>query len=166
MKRKHLTLLMLLAMSTGAFADNVPAITVEYIADGTPAYVKAISAIGSLQFANGKSILVFADNTTQDLGNLADLKQIRFGEVDENSLTPSTPPDGIAESKVNITVYPNPTASRIKVDGAEDGALIRLFTIGGQLVKATTDTDIDMSAQPEGEYLLQTGACVIKILKK
>lgn len=166
MKHRCLATLLLLGASSGAWADNVPAITVEYIASGTPAYVKAISAIGSLQFANGKSILVFADNTTQELGNLADLKQIRFGEVDENSLTPPTPPVGIAESQATVTAYPNPTASSILVDGVADGALIRLFTIGGQLVTATTDTVIDMSAQPAGEYLLQTGASVIKILKK
>ncbi|MCQ2375388.1 MAG: T9SS type A sorting domain-containing protein [Salinivirgaceae bacterium] len=165
MRRKFYSLLLLLAASTGAMADNVPGITVEYIATNTPNYVQAINSIGSLKFANGKSILVFADNTTQELGALTDLKQIKFGAVDESSTTP-TQPNGIAESQVNITIYPNPTANSIKVDGIAEGQTIRLFGANGQMVLTTIETTIDMSQLPAGNYLLQTGVNVIKVVKK
>lgn len=164
--QRVLLILALAFTSLGAFADNVPAITVEYIADGTPAYSKALNTIGKVLFSNGYATIFFADGTTQDLGALADIKKMSFGAVDENSLTPDKPDAIASANQVKLTVYPNPTANSIHVDGVAEGALIRLFTIGGQQVLATKDTDIDLSAHPEGEYILQAGACVVKIVKK
>ncbi len=46
MKRHLLSVLLMLVFAAGAWADEVPGVTVEYIDPGTAAYVQAISAIG------------------------------------------------------------------------------------------------------------------------
>ncbi|MCQ2374766.1 MAG: T9SS type A sorting domain-containing protein [Salinivirgaceae bacterium] len=169
MHKKLISALLLLAASSGAMADNVPGLTVEYLNSNTPAYTKAISTIGRLTFSGGNATLEFADNSTANLGALTDIKQIRFAEVDEKNLTPNTPvtpPDGIADAQVRVKVYPNPTANRLTVEGIAEGETVRLFNANGQQVLKATETTIDMSQFTAGDYLLQVGANVVKVVKK
>ena len=67
--------------------------------------------------------------------------------------------------------YPNPTYDMVTVTGITAGQQIRIYTITGTRVAthtATTDGNmqIDLSALPQGTYILQTGTATVKVVRK
>ena len=61
-----------------------------------------------------------------------------------------------------LRLYPNPASTYVNVKGAKANALVRLYDANGALrYEARTDADgtlqIDLSAYPEGAYLLRVG---------
>jgi hypothetical protein len=64
---------------------------------------------------------------------------------------------------LNTTVYPNPTNGKVytEVEGH-----IKLYNLQGILLKETFGKEIDLSAYPQGMYLLQTGdGRLVKVVK-
>ena len=62
----------------------------------------------------------------------------------------------------SVRLYPNPASTYVNVKGAKADALVRLYDANGTLqYEARTDADgtlqIDLSAYPEGTYLLRVG---------
>ncbi|MCQ2202635.1 MAG: T9SS type A sorting domain-containing protein [Bacteroidales bacterium] len=167
MKKRLVSLLFVLAASIGAWADEVPGVTVEYIDEGTPAYVEALSAIGRFEFREGVVYVVFRDNTEEELGATSVIGKISFGRVEEDDITKeeSTAIE-VVEHKVRVTVYPNPAADHVHVDGLADGQTVRLFGSNGSLVYSGTSADIDLSGMASGVYILQVGKEVVKVVKK
>lgn len=161
MKKILLSFVLMLSAWTAASADDVPAITVKYVSQGTTAYVQALRTIGSLQFSDGMAKLILKDSKTVELGELSEISYISFAPVDENQLSTS-----VADNKaITITAYPNPVADHLHVEGVAEGETIRLFTSDGRLVKVVNDADIDMGGMPKGVYILQAGKAVAKIFK-
>lgn len=62
-----------------------------------------------------------------------------------------------------ISVYPNPTADFVYFDVQ---AHVKVYTLQGVLLQEFTGVQIDMSAYPEGFYLLQVNGQLIKVMKK
>ena len=76
------------------------------------------------------------------------------------TFTKKTAADRVESSSVHL--YPNPASTYINVKGAKADALVRLYDANGSLrYEARTDADgtlqIDLSAYPEGTYLLRVG---------
>jgi hypothetical protein len=98
------------------------------------------------------------------------------GEIWKRPLSELTGIKDIINNASNIAIYPNPTSNTITIDnpGIVRLAVIEITNIQGQLVKslATTGnkTNIDVSALPEGVYLVklvsEKGVEVRKFLKE
>ena len=76
------------------------------------------------------------------------------------TFTKKTAADRVESSSVRL--YPNPASTYVNVKGAKADALVRLYDANGSLrYEARTDADgtlqIDLSAYPEGTYLLRVG---------
>ena len=54
----------------------------------------------------------------------------------------------------DITIYPNPTSGMIVIEGS-DVAEVQVYDFLGQLLKATKENVIDMSAQEGGTYIIK-----------
>ena len=68
---------------------------------------------------------------------------------------PPTPPQGIDENNdVTISVYPNPAHDFITVETTCTSSLQRidLYSVTGQLMLSSTETEINVSTMPEGIY--------------
>ena len=178
MRQKLLSFLLALVASAGAMAADVPGITVEYLDDGAP-YIQAISAIARIEFDSGTKdvLLKFKDANVPDYnlgnithGNIAEIRKINFGQVDESQITEQGNSGSAtainAQRRISVSVYPNPTANHIHIDGLAEGETARLFSTDGRLVLSGVQADFDLGALPKGIYLLQVGAEVIKITKK
>jgi len=172
MKQKILGIMSLLLLSPLAMADEVPGVTVSYVAEGTADYVQAISAIGKIKFEVvdevKHAVIEFKDASLsdEDLGATSEISKIAFGNVSKSDITVENP-TAVAEveHQLTVTAYPNPTADHVHVDGVAEGSTIRIFSNDGKLVIATKDTDINLSGQPSGIYILQVGKEVVKIIK-
>lgn len=169
MKTSFVSLLASLAISASAMADDVPGLTVEYVANGTEAYVQALSAIGRITFTDGNATIIFKDASagSEDLGAISAISRISFGLVSESDIKNDddieTP---VSSNKVVVSAYPNPTADHVHVDGLQEGQSVRLFTSDGRLAVVSQQADINLSGMASGVYFLQVGKDVIKIIKK
>ena len=69
-----------------------------------------------------------------------------------------------------IAVYPNPTSSILYLEGLNQGEMIRVFSLEGQLLIAQTagavNALLDLSALQTGVYLLQLNTEFVKIIKQ
>lgn len=62
----------------------------------------------------------------------------------------------ISASNAVIAVYPNPTNGIVNISGADKVDAIKVFSINGQLVKETVNTNIiDLSSERNGLYLIE-----------
>jgi len=62
----------------------------------------------------------------------------------------------ISASNEVIAVYPNPTNGIINISGVDKVDAIKVFSISGQLVKETVNTNIiDLSSERDGLYLIE-----------
>lgn len=67
-----------------------------------------------------------------------------------------------SEPSKAITLYPNPTSGIFAVQGATGS--IKVYDLFGRLILTTTESQIDMSDQPKGIYLVRVGQAVRKLL--
>ena len=73
-----------------------------------------------------------------------------FHGVTCNSFTEYTP-----TSIFSLNINPNPVHDRLKVEYSVPFEKIRIFNLNGQCVLQSTQTDIDVSALPQGMYILR-----------
>lgn len=68
-----------------------------------------------------------------------------------------------------IQVYPNPTQNSLFIRGVEGTQTVRIYSLQGQPVASAVVTgggaDIYVGDLPNGTYLLQVGAQVLKVIK-
>ena len=64
-----------------------------------------------------------------------------------------------------LQVYPNPTQGLVYVENA-DGQEIKLYDALGNLVGQTRENYIDLSAYPNGMYLLRVAGSIVKVVKQ
>lgn len=166
-------MLAMLVMCFATEAEEVPGITVDYVNIGTSAYVQAISAIGKIKFEvkeeSKHALIEFKDKNLADvdLGAVSDINRISFGTVSEKDIPTFIKEIEVSnELKINVTVYPNPTADHLHVSGVSEGATIRLFSTDGKLVLSSKEKDLNLSGMPNGMYILQVDKEIVKIIKK
>ena len=61
----------------------------------------------------------------------------------------------IDESIFKFSIAPNPASDFISIFTSEEIAKINIYTLHGQPVLQTTDTEIDVSALPQGMYIVR-----------
>lgn len=172
MKRHLLSVLLMLVFAAGAWADEVPGVTVEYIDPGTAAYVQAISAIGKIKFEvsdeERHAVIEFKDAALEnvDLGAIAGIGRIAFVTVSEDDIATEIKNIKVEDAAIKVTTYPNPTADHVHISGLQEGQQVRLFTSDGRLMVVGASADVDLSGMHNGLYLLQVGKEVFRIIKK
>lgn len=67
---------------------------------------------------------------------------------------------------LNLSIYPNPTADMVYVEGIAEGENIAVFNAGGQLVATSSNGTVNMSAAEDGIYFVcVTGTGRAKVAK-
>ena len=82
---------------------------------------------------------------------------------------PPTPPQGIDENDdVTISVYPNPAHDIIRVETCHGASVqgIEIYSVTGQKVLSSTETEINVSALPKGVYFISVYTENQKIVEK
>lgn len=78
--------------------------------------------------------------------------------------------DDVKAPNQHIKVYPNPTASALIIDGVEKDCAMQIYSLGGTMILSAVATQgvntIDVSALPNGIYLLQLSDATFKFTKK
>jgi hypothetical protein len=124
----------------------------------------AVSLIGQIRFTG--DVMYLYDATDSELGHtpLSEIGKIVFCEKSEIP----TSMDNVHSSSVQV--FPNPTHDYLIVQGLESNQSARVFSLNGQLISttpiSTTETKINVSDLPNGSYLLQVGAEIVKFIKK
>ncbi|MDR1679167.1 MAG: T9SS type A sorting domain-containing protein [Prevotellaceae bacterium] len=67
------------------------------------------------------------------------------------------------QSASTITIYPNPTSGIVNLPEA---MAVKVFSLQGALLQQTVGTQVDLSAYPQGVYLLQVGGQMMKVVKE
>jgi hypothetical protein len=71
----------------------------------------------------------------------------------------------IAEIPVeSFTLNPNPTNGIVNINNV-NGEIVEVYTISGKALFKTNTSVIDLSAYPQGMYLIKMGAKVGKVIK-
>ncbi len=161
MKNFLLTLFALVSFLTPSFADGADYIHVVQL-EGSD-YVKALSTIGRIEFADDNVTVV--DNTKDHnilfSCPIANAKKLLFNNDGSSAAIVPTKD----ESSVLIKAFPNPAAEYVTVTGLAEGETIRLFDLQGKAVKQTAETTVSLTGLPAGVYFLQAGQEVVKIIK-
>ena len=151
---KKIFLLGVVLLITGQMAAQGQFFTLK--ADGT----KASYALTNMQK------IVFASNAmTVKMKTGADVTgvvRVSFSQGDTGIENPK------AES--SIFVFPNPVQSYLTVSGVAKDVKINLLNLNGVLLQSVfaqdDTTDIDVSALPQGVYLLRIGDKAVKFIKQ
>lgn len=74
------------------------------------------------------------------------------------------------ETNTHISVYPNPTADALLIDGAAQGAPMSIYSLNGNLLLTQTANSgtnrIDVTSLPNGLYILRLGNETFKFTKE
>ena len=123
----------------------------------------ALKQIGRITFENG--VMYLYDHHNQQLG-FSEVNQINRIEIDENATTGI---QDVANSN-QLHVFADPSLQQIVVFGAHENQTLRVYDTSGRLMMSTNtqpdQTRIDVNGLPNGTYLLQIGAQVVKFLKQ
>lgn len=121
----------------------------------------ALSQIGKITFSN-ETMYLFAENGTL----------LGYTAVENVGKIVSQEPTATALNNVEgqLYIYPNPTHEGLIVKGLPVNQTIRVFDLAGRLQTATVmqenETYISVNALPNGTYLLQVGAQIVKFIKE
>lgn len=129
--------------------------------------ITALGSVGKLVYSGDSlyvydkaQILVFSDL-------LANVKHLRFS--DEQPSTPTNVENTQGGSTLQVKAYPNPTHDILMVENAQ-GDVLRLYTMGGQLVTAQPvengSAQVNMTELPAGNYLLLSGNQSFQVIKQ
>ncbi|GAP72202.1 hypothetical protein SAMD00024442_27_12 [Candidatus Symbiothrix dinenymphae] len=64
-----------------------------------------------------------------------------------------------------LKIYPNPTSDVVHITNG-NGMEVKVYNLSGELLQRTNENSIDLSAEPNGIYLLQVGKQTVKVVKK
>lgn len=154
-------------------------------------FAMAVKQIGKL-IING-SKLEFYDRQGEKIytSDIQKVSVMTFDPVaetsDPNAITPSDPgdpndpnkPGGNEDDNANqalenvfageaqpFMVYPNPANSILIVNGADEQAILRLYSLDGRLIKKAVGATMNVEEVPNGDYLLQCENQIFKIIKQ
>jgi hypothetical protein len=85
-----------------------------------------------------------------------------YYEVEVISVVPVSINDELTTLS-NISIYPNPTTGKIYL---EEENTIKVYNLKGALLQETFGNQVDLSAYPQGVYLLQVNDGWVKVVKE
>ena len=131
---------------------------------------ECITALGNIGKVVYSSDSLYVYDAMQELmfsDLLANVRHIRFS--DEQPSTPTNLENTQGNNALQVKVYPNPTQDILMVENAQ-GNVLRLYTIGGQLVTIQPvnngSAQVKMSDLPSGNYLLLSGNQSFQVIKQ
>lgn len=167
MKNKLLILLLACIVQVGAWAQTLKGLKVEKLDEQT--FNEALSKIARIVFeANGDIVIQYNDESlpSEKIGSHAEgMANFVFTKSNGNVSVGTMTAIGDVET-VEFSVYPNPVADHVHVDGLKQGQMVHIFSMEGRLVMLSKDADINMSGLKEGIYLLHAGNQIVKLIKK
>lgn len=116
-----------------------------------------VAMIGKWVFEGDNLLLLDKADQVLAVESIANIKKITFSNE-----VPSAVED-VAEN--TILVYPNPTHDVLMVQGV-DSQVLRVYDMQGRLLKTEHGDQVGVSDLPDGPYLLQVGAQVVRFIKK
>jgi Secretion system C-terminal sorting domain len=130
---------------------------IERSTDGT-----TFHSIGQVKGNNKPSSYQFVDNQPFATSYYR-LRQIDFDGTETLSKVVSVELKGKGKS---LAVYPNPVSSLLNVVYTEGSSFQILNLLGQQVLTGKTASQVDVSALPQGSYILKVGAEQAKFLKQ
>ena len=153
---KRFILFVCLLCSFPLMADRL---TVQHRYFGTDR-TEDIAAIGKWVFVDDRVQLLDHNGYLFGEEYIGNIVKITF------SNTPPVPTSTDEAQSGTVIVYPNPTHEMLCVQGVPDDITLRVYSTTGQLLTTAQGTKIDVSHLPQGTYLLQLGAQVIRFVKE
>ena len=105
---------------------------------------------------------------TTDVGDWGSNTTFYFG-LDQITIRPVKEETSLPQlSTINsqLMAYPNPCRDIIHIEGIDEGALISIYNLQGQLLLTTTTTTIDISPLNSGIYIIKSGSKTTKFIKQ
>lgn len=130
-------------------------------------YRQELATIGKVVY-HGDSLYLYDDfGTVLYKEQLTKVQQLHYSESSE----PTTGTTELHADRLQLRVFPNPTASTLTVESAlAEGELLLLYNQQGQLQKTETvgggRTTLDVSDLPAGTYLLLCKGEAFKVIKE
>ena len=116
-----------------------------------------VAMIGKWVFEGDNLLLLDKADQVLAVESIANIKKITFSNV-----VPSAVEDVVENT---VLVYPNPTQDVLMIQGAES-QLLRVYDMQGRLLKTEQGEQVVVGDLPDGTYLLQVGAQVVRFIKK
>lgn len=116
-----------------------------------------VAMIGKWVFEGDNLLLLDKADQVLAVESIANIKKITFSNE-----VPSAVEDVVENT---VLVYPNPTQDVLMIQGAES-QLLRVYDMQGRLLKTEQGEQVVVGDLPDGTYLLQVGAQVVRFIKK
>ena len=124
----------------------------------------AIRQIGQIRFVDNSMCLYDKHGELLGCTRISEIGKMVFVDLQEIPTTKQP------TSQNSILIYPNPVNSELIVHGVQYGQSIRVYSLQGHLIMSVSVVDnatvLNMSDLQKGDYLLQLGAEVVKIIKQ
>jgi len=162
MKKRQLFIATLLSCSALIVASDVQDLVVQ-TKDGSKNEI-TLSAVRRITFS-GTTMTVVKKDATQNDYEYSNVEKLFF------ALRSASTTDIASIEDPTVKVYPNPTTDILFVEGIKSVENLRLYTLtGNQLTVSYTllnnGLQLNVSALPQGFYLLQVNNQTIKIQKQ
>ena len=120
-------------------------------------FLQDVAMIGKWVFEGENLLLLDKADQVLAVESIANIKKITFSNV-----VPSAVEDVVENT---ILVYPNPTQDVLMIQGIE-AQVLRVYDMQGRLLKTEQGDQVVVGDLPDGTYLLQVGAQVVRFIKK
>lgn len=162
MKKQILIIGALLCGSLLLHATDVQSLVVQ--AKSGSESVTTLSDVQRITFS-GTNMTVVKKDATQTDYTLSTVQKLLFGLRNVTAISEST------SVLVNVKAYPNPTADILFVEGIAKVESVHLYSLAGRefavsYTLLTNGLQLNVSALPQGFYLLQVNNQTIKIQKQ
>ena len=147
----------------GAFGDGAGAIARYHpqVISGGDLQV-AISSLGKLTFTDESVCLVSTSGEELACEPRSNVKSISFVKT-QTGLTN-------VQEREQITIFPNPTADLLHIQGIETPTTVRIFDLQGKICKTFSINELEHTCNiadiPQGTYYLQINTQIVKLIKK
>lgn len=152
-----LALAMASSVSASAASDNM---IIKFFSGSD--YVRSLSEVGTVVFSGNDITLVFKNGTKAVVGKVSNAKTMVFGNA--------TSAEPVIETTIKASVFPNPVADVLRIEGAQQGDAVMVYSRMGRLERSETVeseySDVDMSTLPAGLYIVVVGKQAFQVIKK
>ena len=158
MNKKLLFLCALFVMCIGRISAQSEE-PVWHIATDANEYIP-LSEVSYLLFADGNEYFSIVKTKSEII---KDVRTVRFRNVPLSV-------EGVESEKVDLSIFPNPVASTLSLQGLRTEATLKVLSMDGATLIDTVVTPannrVDVSSLATGVYLLQVNGTMVKFIKK